>query len=420
MILTADCILSVTSPPLYHGAVAVRGSKIAAVGKEQEICLQFPDLPKRELKGCILMPGLVNAHTHLELSILKDRISKQFDFISWIFDLVQEKMKMTEDEIRKSVRIGVEQSLAEGTTCIGEITNTPESLKAIQEAGLRGLIFLEVLGKDAVEPSQWKEDLIQKIRSMQSECGRLTTIGLSPHTPYTLSKQRLQLLSELLSENPLPYTIHVAESQEEMEYFLHHKGGIKSRLFPFAGWEDLPDPKDCESPLAYLDRSELVTDRLLIAHGVHLSIEDLDRIKDKRSSLVICPRSNQMLGVGQAPVEEILRKGIPLGLGTDSLASNTSLSLWDEMRHLYTSHSDSERVTPDTILRMATLGGAKGLGLASTTGSIEVGKEADLISVNWRRNRPDDPAADLIEQTQNSDIRMVMVGGKILLDRAPD
>jgi len=413
MILTAACILPVASPPLHQGAVAVRGSKIAAVGKEQEICRQFPDLPKQELKGCILMPGLVNAHTHLELSILKDRISKQSDFISWIFDLVQEKMKMTEDEIRESLQIGVEESLTEGTTCIGEITNTPKSLRVIQEAGLRGIVFLEVLGRDTVEPSRWKADLIQKIRKMQSECGRLTTIGLSPHTLYTLSKQKFQLLSELLLENPLPYTIHVAESREEMEYFLHHKGGIKSRLFPFAGWEDLPDPKECESPLAYLDRFGLVTESLLLAHGVHLTTADLQLIKKKNARLVLCPRSNQMLSVGQAPIEEMLREEIPVGLGTDSLASNTTLSLWDEMRHLYKLNRDSGQVTSDTILRMATLGGAEGLGLASAIGSIEPEKEADLIAVKWHRTRPNDPASDLIEQTQKSDIKMVMIGGEI-------
>ena len=417
MILTADCILPVSSPPLYHGAVAVQGSKILTVGDESSICRRYPDLPRRDFKGCVLMPGLVNAHTHLELTLLRNRLSPQGDFISWVLDLIQEKRKMTPDEIEASIWTGVEESLASGTTCVGEITNSPFSAEILGEKGLRGVVFFEVLGRDEKDPEQWKNELTGKIQSLHESQGGLITMGLSPHTPYTLSEDRLKMLSDLLRKESLPYTMHVAESREEQEYFLEHSGGIKSRLFPAVGWQDQPDPREAVSPLLYLDRLGLVTDRLLIAHGVHLSPEDMDRIRKAGARVVVCARSNQMLGVGRPPVPALIQKKIPVGLGTDSLASNATLSLWDEMRHVYASFKDSSSITADSVLRMATLSGAEGLGLASDIGSMEPGKEADLIAVEWERSSVNDPASDLISRTQNRHIRMVMVGGRIQINK---
>jgi len=417
MILTADCVLPVSSPPIHRGAVAIQGSKIIAVGEETDLCIRFPNLPRRDLIGCILLPGLVNAHTHLELSSLKGRLASSQDFISWILALIHKKKAMTEEEVRESVRTGVEDALASGTTCVGEVTNTPFSLTEMNERGLRGLLFLEVLGRTVDDPGRWQEEWTRKIRALQSESGNRITIGLSPHSPYSLSEEMLQLLSGLLEKDSLPYTIHIAESREEMDYFYHHRGAIPTRLFPAVGWEAQTAPRTSGSPLSYLDGFGLVTNRLLAVHGVHLDSSDLDRLHEVHAGVVICPRSNQMLGVGQPPVEAMIQTGLPVGLGTDSLASNTSLSLWDEMRHLRSIFKTQEAPSSGTILQMATLGGARGLGLESLIGSIEMGKEADLIAVTWQRSDRNDPAADLIEKTGNDHIRMVMVSGKMLIDR---
>lgn len=411
MILTADCILPVSSPPLYHGAVAIQGSKILAVGDRESVCRRYPDLLLRELKGCVLMPGLVNAHTHLELTLLGDRLSPGDDFISWLLALIPAKMKMAPDEIEESIRTGAEQSLSSGTTCVGEITNTLSSPRILGEKGLRGVVFLDVLGRNPIDPDEWGDDVIRRLRSVEHDPSGRVTMGISPHTPYTLSIDRLQVLSGLLRKESLPYTIHVSESSEEQEYFLDHSGGFKSSLFPAVGWQDQPDPIGSLSPLLYLDRFGLVTDRLLIAHGVHLSPEDMDRIREAGAKVVICAGSNQMLGVGRPPVRSLMQKNIPVALGTDSLASNTSLSLWDEMRHVYALVKDAPSITADSVLSMATLGGAQGLGLALDIGSMEPGKEADLIAVEWEEPRGVDPATDLISRTEERHIRMVMVGG---------
>ncbi|MEK6775498.1 MAG: amidohydrolase family protein [bacterium] len=417
MILTADCILPVSSPPLHHGAVAIQGSKILDVGDMESICRRYPDLPLRELKGCVLMPGLVNAHTHLELTLLRDRLSTVDDFISWLLALIPAKMKMTPDEIEESIRTGAEQSLSSGTTCIGEITNTLSSPRILGEKGLRGVVFLEVLGRNHIDPDEWGDEVIRRLRAFEHDPSGRITMGISPHTPYTLSVDRLQVLSGLLRKESLPYTIHVSESREEQEYFLEQSGGFKSRLFPAVGWQDHPDPIGALSPLLYLDRFGLVTDRLLIAHGVYLSPEDMDRIREAGARVVICAGSNQMLGVGRPPIRSLMQKNIPVALGTDSLASNTSLSLWDEMRHVYALVKDAPPITADSVLSMATLGGAQGLGLASDIGSIEPAKEADLIAVEWEEPRGDDPATDLISRTQDRHIRMVMVGGRIVKNK---
>lgn len=417
MILTADYILPISSSPVIPGAVAVEGQRIAGLGPEKEVCRAFPGHPKRRLKGCVLMPGLVNAHTHLQLSGLKGRLSSAPDFVSWILALIQEKKGMQRDEVLRAVRLGATESLQAGTTCLGEITDSRISLNVLQETGLRGLVFLEVLGQDVEDPRRWTAQVVQELREMQVQGGGRITAGISPHSPYTLSRQRLQVLSDLLAVEPVPYAVHLAESREEVDYFLHHRGKIKSTLFPAVGWQGMPDPGKRCSPLAYLQRFGLVTDRLLAVHGVHLGPEDMDQFLKARSRLVLCPRSNEILGVGRPPVEALLERDIPLGLGTDSLASNTSLSLWDEMRHLRSLLKGMGAAASETVLRMATLGGAKALGLDAAVGSIEVGKEADLIAVERARNGEGSLASDLIERSRNRHVRMVMVAGRILLDR---
>ena len=378
---------------------------------------QFPHLPKREFKGSILMPGLVNAHTHLELTQLKGTIPPQPDFVSWVLSLISKKLAMSEQKICESVWFGVEESLHEGTTSIGEITNHPCGLEILRNRGLRGVLYVELIGKDMDDLEQWKSDLFRKIRTMQSVSGDRLRIGISPHTPYTLSAQRLRFLGEFLDEHRLPYTIHIAESMAEKEFFLHYKGDIKSRLYPAVGWQDMPDPASSGSSLNYLNQFKLVTDRLLAVHGVHLDLTDLNLLKEIGARVVLCPRSNKNLNVGSPPIHEMIERGLSIGLGTDSLASNTSLSLWDEMRFLMNDDDTSSLLSACTLIEMATLGGAKGLGLASISGSLEEGKEADLIAVKWKRSKRNDPAADLIEHTRKDAIQMVMVGGEVLMDR---
>ncbi len=361
------------------------------------------------------MPGLVNAHTHLDLSLLRDRLTLPNDFVSWILELIPLRLRMDERQTGEALRQGVQETIQSGTTTIGDITRSGNTIPLLQDARCRGVLFREVIGRSLHEEPSWIQDLKEEIASLQDAAGDRITIGLSPHTPYTLSKERMETLAAYLKDSPLPCAMHIAESKAEQDYFLHHEGELKSRFFPAIGWGKMPDPEEFGTPLEQVRRNGLLSRRLAVVHGVHLSTEDIERLQKTGSSVILCPRSNHFLQVGTVPIGKLLEAGIPLALGTDSLASNRSLSLWDEMRFIRVLFPGNELVTPETLLRMATLGGAGALGLSRRIGSIEAGKAADLIAVECRVKKTEDLAVTLIEKTAPEQIRMVMVEGERIL-----
>jgi cytosine/adenosine deaminase-related metal-dependent hydrolase len=416
-LLSADWVLPVTTAPVLKGGLVVAGSRIAAVGPAETLSRAYPHAVRRPLRGHVLMPGLVNAHTHLELTLLKDRVAPGDDFVSWILRLIAEKKAMSEAAVEASVRTGLEECLASGTTCLGEISNTPHSLRMLREAGVRGVVFHEILGRPTGDLQARIDYLHATIKTMRATCGEQLVVGVSPHSPYTLSPELFSHLATYLHAERLPYAIHLAESQDEMDYFLHHRGALKERLFPAVGWDSPSHPEPAGSPLAHLDGFGLLTPRLLAVHGVHLTPQEITRMGNAGAALALCPRSNDTLRVGRAPLAAMLSSGIPVSLGTDSLASNRSLSLWDEMRFLRKCYGDPDTLSPAHVIRMATLDGARALGLAASIGSLEAGKEADLIAVRTPDPSEGDPTEALIEKTGSAALGLAMVAGRTLIDR---
>ncbi|NOY51993.1 MAG: amidohydrolase family protein [Deltaproteobacteria bacterium] len=415
-ILSADWLLPVTAPPISEGGVVIVDGKILAIGKGEELSRRFSPLPYRAFPGCILMPGLINAHTHLDLSLFRDRLTLPADFVSWLLELIPLRLQMDARQSGEALRRGAGEAVLSGTTTIGDITRSGESIPILQKIGCRGVLFREVIDRSVHEASAWIEDLKEKISAMKSEAGGKITIGISPHTPYTLSKERMEALAAFLREVPLPCTMHIAESEAERDYFLHHTGELKTRLFPAVGWGKAPDPEEFGTPLEQVRKRRLLDRRLAVIHGVHLTPQDIKHLHRAGSSVILCPRSNDNLRVGRAPIRKLLEAEIPTALGTDSLASNRSLSLWDEMRFLRKRFPHDDLVTPERLIRMATLGGAEALGLSNETGSIEAGKEADIIAVNCRMDEPGRLVSTLIAGTTPGKIRMIMVGGEMLLE----
>ncbi len=417
VLLSADWVLPVSSAPVRKGGVLLEGGRIVAVGPAEILRHDMPRAVYRPLQGHTLMPGLVNAHTHLELTALKDRVPPADDFVSWILRLIAEKQTMNDGAIEASVQRGLEECLASGTTCLGEIANTRHSFRILRDAGVRGVIFYEILGRPAGDLPARIEALRTTIETLRAASGERLAIGVSPHSPYTLSPELFAHLAAYLHTERLPYTIHLAESRDEMDYFRHDRGALKERLFPAVGWDPVGHRAQAGSPLAQLDGLGLLTPRLLAVHGVHLTPREIARLQQAGASLAICPRSNETLRVGRAPIMDMLRAGIPVGLGTDSLASNRSLSLWDEMRFLRQCYQDSDTLAPTQILRMATLDGARALGLAAAIGSLEAGKKADLIAVGTPASCGEDPTEALIDETGPDALALAMVAGETLIDR---
>ncbi len=245
---------------------------------------------------------------------------------------------------------------------------------------------------------------------MASFAGSRLEPGLSPHAPHTLSSAFLQELAGLARDHSLPVVIHLSESREEAAFMHDSSGKIAELLYPFADWETyLPSPRRTTSA-AYLESLGLLNPLTSAVHCVHITPDDAHLLKKHGVTAILCPRSNERLAVGKAPAPLLKNYGIPLALGTDSLASNDSLSLWDEMRFLRREFPGL--FTPDEVVEMATLGAAKALHLESEAGSLEKGKRADfLVLTPPRITSPNELAEALIEESRLDE---VFIGGKAI------
>ncbi|TAL38921.1 MAG: hypothetical protein EPN89_20435 [Methylovulum sp.] len=278
------------------------------------------------------------------------------------------------------------------------------------------MIFQEILGLDPEQATERLDAAEKALRSLQLQAsGSLLSVGLSPHAPYSLSEPLLLRCAELLRRWRLPATIHLAESPEEVAYIGLGLGSIASELLPTVGRHS-PSHRVCgESPAAFLERAGLLSERLLAVHGVHVGGSDLELLKQRGVALAMCPRSNYYLNVGTAPLSRYLASGLRVGLGTDSLASNETLSLWDEMRFALNHYNGT--VTAQQIVTMATLGGATALGMAGVVGSLTPGMRADLIALAIDHLDEANPYGSVVSQASADKVVLSMVEGKIVYQR---
>ncbi|MBZ0169755.1 5-methylthioadenosine/S-adenosylhomocysteine deaminase (MTA/SAH deaminase) [Candidatus Methylomirabilis lanthanidiphila] len=416
MILTARLVLPISSPPIMDGGILIRDGAICAVGKTSALIRDFATEPHDDLGNAVLLPGLVNAHTHLELTGLRGRLPLGTSFTDWAVALIGLRSELDDEFFAASARLGATTLLRSGVTCVADITASGSSVAPLKAAGIRGIIYQEILGPDPEQAGARLDAAEAAIRSLQLQANEsLLSIGLSPHAPYSLSEPLLVRCAELLRRQYLPATIHVAESPEEVTYIGLGLGPIATKLLPAVG-RRAPSHRVCgESPVAFLDRAGLLSDRLLAVHGVQMGMSDLRLLKQRDVALAVCPRSNDHLNVGTAPLLRCLAVSLRVGLGTDSLASNETLSLWDEMR--FARRLYGEPVAAQQLVTMATLGGAAALGMADTIGSLAPGKRADLTAVAIDRFDDADPYELLVNQASDDAVVLSAVDGKIVHQR---
>jgi 5-methylthioadenosine/S-adenosylhomocysteine deaminase len=311
-----------------------------------------------------------------------------------------------------SAREGADVLVREGVTCVADVTTSGASVTALRAAGLRGVVFQELLGLDPHQAEHRLATCEEAVRSLVAASqGSLVSVGISPHAPYSLSERLLAMCAGFLRSTGLPATTHVAESPEEVTYIGLGIGPLATELLPAVG-RHAPSHRICgESPVAFLDRVGLLSERLLAAHAVQVARSDLDLLRARNVAVAVCPRSNHHLRVGYPPLPRYLASGLRVGLGTDSLASNDSLSLWDELRFALTLYGGT--VTPRQLITMATLGGATALGLGSQIGSLEAGKRADVVAVALDRFDESDPYEVLLRQASAKAVILAMVDGTV-------
>lgn len=385
-IFSANWILPIVRPPIRHGAVAVDDRRlIRMVAPVSDVLASYPGAEVKEFEDSVILPGLVNAHTHLELSMMRGQLPINRSFPDWAYEAITRRSEFTPEQTAVKCREGMEELRRCGTIAVGDIANHSDSSWAeLGRSGLYGIRFHEVTGF----PPDMAEARFEEFRArvVGPESGKVSQ-SMAPHAPYSVSPQLIRMIGGYCAENGLRTTIHLAESADEVEFIHSGSGGFKELLTKLGRW-DPAWPVPGVSPVQYLDRMGFLNERMMAVHCVHVNEDDLFVLRDRGVSVCTCPRSNSRIDTGGvAPVTAMVRAGLTVCLGTDSLASNDDLNLWNEMADLRVKHPG---LAPDQVLRMATLNGARALGLDDRLGSVEAGKEAALVRV-VSKDRVDHP-----------------------------
>lgn len=372
-----------------------------------------------DLGDAVLLPGLVNAHTHLELTAMRGLL-EELQFDDWIDTLRRARAAVLDDAmLLDSARLGVIEGVEHGVTTFADTSASGVSARAMRECGVRGVMYQETFGPDPIEAESAMLELDARVRALRAEANGLVRIGVSPHAPYTVSDALYRSVAAYARDNEVPIAMHIAESVDESALVTSGTGMFAERL----GRRGIRTPSRGRSPVAMLAELGALNPGALLIHAVHADSADISTIAQHRACVAHCPVSNAKFGHGVAPLMEFLAAGIPVGLGSDSVASNNRMDVLDEARLavlMQNALSGSPvRVSAQTALELATIGGARALGLDETIGSLEVGKSADMVAfrLDSARTTPtEDPVAALVFALGGSRASAVMVGGRHLME----
>jgi len=408
------------APLVENGSIAVELGKIMAFGTQDELESRFPAAEIKAYPNEILMPGLINAHCHLDLVdfhdqalIESDSALPAQDFIDQIISSIEYKHDADPKRVIAGVQKGLGRLIETGTTCVGDMTHFEGTFHLLLEAGIRAVVFPEILaGRTEAAQARFEIALALVDKYTDASHDRIR-VGLGPYAPYMLSRNLLKIISQHAKEAGIQIQIHAAESFAEMEFFFDSQGPIATELFPSLGWQDLP-PAQHKTPIQYLSEIGFLDAPATIIGGLHLAANDFPILRRQLTRIVYCPSTNERMQHGNFPYGKLREFGIPLGLGTDSWGSRKGFSLWDEMRTAVSSGS-TPLPTPKEALQMATVGGARCLGLDHLTGTLEEGKKNDYILVHAPEfSNENECYAKLIAQTEPQHVKRVVANGHIL------
>jgi aminodeoxyfutalosine deaminase len=378
IVVRARWLLPIADRPLLNGWVAIDRGRIAAVGRAGASLPLRDEAPLVDLGAHAVLPALVNAHTHLELSWLRGEVPKAARFTDWVPAMLRRRQQEPPGDAHglPAVDAAIAELRASGTGFVGDISNSLVTVEPLRRSTLDGVVFHEVL---RLSTEGVDEVLEQALRAQEAHgtTGRFP-VSLAPHAPYSVSPRLFQGVRAAMARTPfLPSSVHVAESAEEVELLATGEGPWRTLLDRLGAWDPRWTPPRC-SPVAYLEGMRVLGSRMLAVHAVHCSDADLAVLRARGTAVVTCPRSNRYVGAGEAPVERFYRSGVPVAVGTDSLASNDDLNLFGELAEI---RRLGRHVPAATILESATIVGARALGLEPSAGTIEPGKPARLIAV---------------------------------------
>ena len=378
IIVRSRWLVPITDRPMLNGWVAIDRGRIAAAGRAGASLPLRDDAPLVDLGAYAVLPALVNAHVHLELSWLRGKVPRAERFTDWVPVMLQRRLTATpgDDAVLAAADAAIAEMRASGTGLVGDISNSLATVEPLRRSTLDGVVFHEVL-RLAADAAGDVLDAALRAQEAHGTTGRFP-VSLAPHAPYSVSPQLFQGLRAAQARTPfLPSSVHLAESPEEVELLDSGEGPWRQLLERLGAWDPGWTPPEC-SPVRYLEQMRVLDSRLLAVHLVESSDDDLDVLRARGTTVVTCPRSNRYVGVGDPPATRFYRSGVAVAVGTDSLASNDDLNLFAELAAL-------RRLAPSVpaamLLDSATLVGARALGLETSAGTIEPGKLARLIAV---------------------------------------
>jgi 5-methylthioadenosine/S-adenosylhomocysteine deaminase len=389
------------------GGVAVKDGRIAAIGPAEQLRSR-PARESLDARGGIIMPGLVNAHTHLPMSLFRG-LADDLPLEQWLNQYIfpAEAAHVTPDSVSLGARLSMAEMLLSGTTtCCDGYFLAHRVAEAVEDAGLRAILGQGVIDFPAPgvpDPKENKQAARTFVHDWQGR-SELIRPSIFCHSPYTCSAETLQAAKQAAEEQGVLFQIHAAETQSEARMCLETHG--------------------C-SPIQYLDRLGLLNRRTLLVHAVWVDETDIRIIAGQGACVAHCPESNMKLASGIAPIPAMLAAGVTVALGTDGCASNNDLDLWGEMDTAAKLHKvhrlDPTVMDADTVLRMATVEGARALGLDGQIGTLEVGKQADLIVIDTDQPRLAPmyhPRSHLVYAVHAADVRHVLIAGRqVVRDR---
>ncbi len=381
IIIRAKYLIPTPGNCIENGAVAVTGVKIHRVGLWCEMSA-IPGVEKViDLGNAVIMPGLINTHTHLDLSNLHNRIKPTSNFTHWVFQVIGARMRWKDEDYVFSIEKGAKLSIESGVTTVADISNTGHAFSVLKKSPLRKVVYKEII---SLKPGQ-AADIMKKLKEElpQIKTDALLSVGLSPHAPYSVSRELYQAACGFAGESRLPVCTHLAETQDEIEFLTKGTGNFPAFLRQIRALPDGWKPPGT-TPVRYLNEMGVVNNRTLLIHCNYVSDEEIALIQSAGASVAFCPGSHRFFGYTNHPVRRFLDAGINVGIGTDSLASNDSLSVLDELKYLSTNLA----LSPQTLISMATVNGAKAIGLESRVGQLREGFEADICGVGL----PEQPA----------------------------
>ena len=389
---------------LENHAVIIEGSTIAAIVPWPDASDRYPGIDTIELSGQALMPGLINVHTHLPMNLLRG-FADDLPLMTWLTEHIwpAEGQHIGERFVEDGTRLALAESLRGGVTCVNDMYFFPDAIARVaNETGIRASVGLIVLDF----PSAWAGNADEYLTKAQQVYEHtinqpLTTCMLAPHAPYTASAETLSKILQLSEQLDTGIHIHLHETSDEVEQYLQAHD---------------------TRPMAKMAELGLLNPRLAAVHMTQLTDAEIDRFADGGGSVLHCPESNLKLASGTAPVAAMVDAGINVAIGTDSVASNNDLDMFGEMRSAAFSAKDktgnAATLPAEQILRMATINGARAIGLGDITGSIEAGKQADLATVDFNRLELQpvyNPVSHLVYSASRYDVSNVWVAGKQML-----